>query len=131
MAPCSQLAAARQRQPLGARVRQQLAHALDGWQAYFRQPILPSSLTFILLFLNVMMSPGGLITAFLTQWGFDGNAMAIFRGGCASGHAALLAALRWLMTLPRGHSAQPALRRSRCVPSCCLYELRQHASTPR
>ena len=55
---CSRLEAARQREPLRARVQRQLAHALDGWQAYFRQPILPSSLTFILLFLNVMMSPG-------------------------------------------------------------------------
>lgn len=134
----------------------QLAHSLDGWRSYFRQPILPSSLTFVLLFFNVVLSPGwvlparppareqrrsvkdrlctfwraacagfgaakrqqacmrvcmeaskavrpggspgvsarllprapplrrGLITAFLTLWGMDSNAMAIFRGGCAS-----------------------------------------------
>ena len=35
--------------PLAARVREQLAHALDGWGAYFRQPILPSSLSFVLV----------------------------------------------------------------------------------
>lgn len=72
------------RAPLLTRARQQLAHSMDGWKAYFRQPILPSSLTFVLLFFNVVMAPGGLITAFLTLWGFDGNAMAIFRGGCAT-----------------------------------------------
>ena len=65
------------------RIRSQAAHALDGWKAYFRQPILPSSLTFVLLFFNVALSPGGLITAFLTAKGLDGTGMAIFRGGCA------------------------------------------------
>ena len=35
--------------PLAARVREQLAHALDGWGTYFRQPILPSSLSFVLV----------------------------------------------------------------------------------
>lgn len=76
--------AAAKRKPLLARARQQLAHALDGWQTYFRQPILPSSLTFVLLFFNVVLSPGGLVTHFLTLWGFDGRAMAVFRSGCAS-----------------------------------------------
>lgn len=40
----------------------------------------------------------GLITAFLTLWGMDSNAMAIFRGGCASewGRAALLLELEAL-----------------------------------
>ena len=66
------------------RLRTQLAHSLDGWKAYFKQPILPSSLTFVLLFFNVALSPGGLITAFLTLKGLDGTAMAVFRGGCAS-----------------------------------------------
>ena len=71
------------------RVRQGAARFVDSWRrssfaSYFRQPILPSSLTFVLLFFNVVLSPGGLITALLTQWGFDGQAMAVFRGGCAS-----------------------------------------------
>lgn len=70
--------------PLLVRLQQQAAHALDGWRSYFAQPILPSSLTCVLLFFNVVLSPGGLITAFLTSRGFDGNAMAAFRGGCAS-----------------------------------------------
>lgn len=50
--------AAARRAPLLARVRVQLAHSLDGWLSYFRQPILPSSLTFVLLFFNVVLSPG-------------------------------------------------------------------------
>jgi iron-regulated transporter 1 len=77
-------AAAAQRQPLPQRLRRHLAHALDGWRSYFRAPILPASLTFVLLFFNVVLSPGGLITALLTQWGVNGEAMAVFRGGCAS-----------------------------------------------
>ncbi|PRW39229.1 solute carrier family 40 member chloroplastic [Chlorella sorokiniana] len=75
---------AARRAPLLARLQQQAAHALDGWRSYFAQPILPSSLTCVLLFFNVVLSPGGLITAFLTSRGFDGNAMAAFRGGCAT-----------------------------------------------
>lgn len=70
--------------PLRTRIQNQAVHALDGWVAYFRQPILPSSLTFVLLFLNVALSPGGLITAFLTAKGLNGTAMAVFRGGCAA-----------------------------------------------
>ncbi|KAG7670516.1 putative Solute carrier family 40 member 2, chloroplastic [Nannochloris sp. 'desiccata'] len=65
------------------RFKNQSMHAVDGWRAYFRQPILFSSLTFVLLFFNVALSPGGLITAFLTAKGLDGKGMAIFRGGCA------------------------------------------------
>jgi hypothetical protein len=71
------------RQPFLVALRTQLSHALDGWRSYFRQPILPSSLTFVLLFFNVALSPGGLITAFLTAKGLDGTGMAVFRGGCA------------------------------------------------
>lgn len=65
------------------RARSHVARSLDGWKTYFRQPILPSSLTFVILFFNVALSPGGLITAFLTAKGLDGTGMAIFRGGCA------------------------------------------------
>jgi iron-regulated transporter 1 len=68
---------------LVAAIQGPLTASLSSWALYFRQPILPSSLTFVILFFNVGMSPGGLITAFLTSWGFNGNAMAIFRGGCA------------------------------------------------
>ncbi len=53
------------------------------WRAYFRQPILPSSLVFVLLFFNVALSPGGILTAFLTSQGMNGSSLAIFRGSCA------------------------------------------------
>lgn len=69
---------------IAIRIRRQIIFALDGWKTYFRQPILLSSLTFVLLFFNVALSPGGLITAFLTAKGMDGTSMALFRGGCAS-----------------------------------------------
>jgi hypothetical protein len=65
------------------RIQRHVLSGLDGWKTYFSQPILPSSLTFVVLFLNVALSPGGLITAFLTSKGLDGTGMAIFRGGCA------------------------------------------------
>lgn len=61
---CSKLHAAEaaaRRQPLLVRVRKQAAHAMDSWKAYFAQPILPSSLTFVLLFFNVVLAPGGWI----------------------------------------------------------------------
>ncbi|KAL4440206.1 hypothetical protein ABPG75_003207 [Micractinium tetrahymenae] len=88
------------RAPLLDRARAQLAHSLDGWRSYFRQPILPSSLTFVMLFFNVVLSPGGLITAFLTLWGMDSNAMAIFRGGCATcGFLGTLVGKRLIQTL--------------------------------
>ncbi len=70
--------------PLGARLAARLALAAEGWRAYARQPVLSSSLAWICLFLNVAMSPGGLITGTLAAWGLDGGAMAAFRGGCAA-----------------------------------------------
>jgi hypothetical protein len=70
--------------PLGARLAARLALAADGWRAYARQPVLSSSLAWVCLFLNVAMSPGGLITGTLAAWGLDGSAMAAFRGGCAT-----------------------------------------------
>lgn len=60
-----------------------LSGSFDGWKAYFRTPILPSSLVFVFLFFNVALSPGGLLTAFLTSRGMSGYEMAIFRGSCA------------------------------------------------
>lgn len=71
------------KRPIRHHMIKHYASFLDGWKTYFRQPILFSSLTFVLLFLNVALSPGGLITAFLTSKGLDGKGMAMFRGGCA------------------------------------------------
>lgn len=36
-----------------------------------QQPVLPASLAYVLLCFNVVLAPGGLMTAFLTQHGMD------------------------------------------------------------
>lgn len=40
-----------------------------GWKEYMQQPVLPASLAYVLLCLNVVLTPGSLMTAFLTQRG--------------------------------------------------------------
>lgn len=40
-----------------------------GWFEYIRQPVLPASIAYVLLYFNVVLAPGGLMTAFLTQQG--------------------------------------------------------------
>ncbi|KAL8459156.1 hypothetical protein ACS0TY_036573 [Phlomoides rotata] len=40
-----------------------------GWFEYIQQPVLPASLAYVLLYFNVALAPGGLMTAFLTQHG--------------------------------------------------------------
>lgn len=52
------------------------------WRAYFSQPVLPASLALIMLYFNAVLSPGGLMTAFLSSLGLPGTAAAFFR--CAS-----------------------------------------------
>lgn len=64
-------------------LKERLLRSLAGWRIYFKQPILPSSLAYTLLFFNVVLSPGGLIFAFLASWGLGGMAAATFKGGCA------------------------------------------------
>ena len=39
------------------------------WRAYFSQPVLPASLALIMLYFNAVLSPGGLMTAFLSSLG--------------------------------------------------------------
>lgn len=41
----------------------------QGWVEYIKQPVLPASLAYVLLNFNIGLSPGGLMTAFLTQKG--------------------------------------------------------------
>lgn len=43
-----------------------------GWFEYIQQPVLPASLAYVLLYFNVVLAPGGLMTAFLTQHGIFG-----------------------------------------------------------
>jgi hypothetical protein len=40
-----------------------------GWRLYLAQPVLPASIAYVMLYFNAVLSPGGLITSFLTQQG--------------------------------------------------------------
>lgn len=44
-----------------------------GWFEYIQQPVLPASLAYVLLYFNVALAPGGLMTAFLTHHGNLGS----------------------------------------------------------
>ena len=57
----------------------QVERTLAGWLLYLRQPVLPASLAYILLMFNAVLSPGGLMTAFLASRGLTGTAAALFR----------------------------------------------------
>ncbi|KDO81652.1 hypothetical protein CISIN_1g007569mg [Citrus sinensis] len=55
-----------------------------GWKEYMQQPVLPASLAYVLLCLNVVLTPGSLMTAFLTQRGLNPSIIGGFSGLCAS-----------------------------------------------
>lgn len=52
---------------------------IDGWRAYFRQPIFRSSLSYVLLYLTVL-SPGGVMTAYLEFCNMNALVIALFTG---------------------------------------------------
>ncbi|KAG8363913.1 hypothetical protein BUALT_Bualt19G0071900 [Buddleja alternifolia] len=54
-----------------------------GWFEYIQQPVLPASLAYVLLYFNVVLAPGGLMTAFLTQHGLNPSIIGGFSGLCA------------------------------------------------
>ncbi|KAB1227397.1 Solute carrier family 40 member 3, chloroplastic [Morella rubra] len=54
-----------------------------GWKEYMQQPVLPASLAFVLLYFNVVLTPGSLMTAFLTQHGLNPSIIGGFSGLCA------------------------------------------------
>ncbi|KAL8527827.1 hypothetical protein ACS0TY_005595 [Phlomoides rotata] len=54
-----------------------------GWSEYIQQPVLPASLAYVLLYFNVVLAPGGLMTAFLTQRGLNPTIIGGFSGLCA------------------------------------------------
>ncbi|XP_060167306.1 solute carrier family 40 member 3, chloroplastic [Lycium barbarum] len=54
-----------------------------GWFEYVRQPVLPASIAYVLLYFNVVLAPGGLMTAFLTQQGLNPSIIGGFSGLCA------------------------------------------------
>ncbi|CAM8936784.1 unnamed protein product [Rhodiola kirilowii] len=54
-----------------------------GWMEYVQQPVLPASLASVLLYFNIVLTPGGLMTAFLTQKGLNPSIIGGFSGLCA------------------------------------------------
>ncbi|XWS64441.1 hypothetical protein CRYUN_Cryun05aG0004100 [Craigia yunnanensis] len=54
-----------------------------GWREYLQQPVLPASLAYVLLYFNVVLTPGSLMTAFLTQQGLNPSVIGGFSGLCA------------------------------------------------
>ncbi|KAK7269434.1 hypothetical protein RIF29_22160 [Crotalaria pallida] len=54
-----------------------------GWKEYLSQPVLPASLAWVLLYFNIVLTPGSLMTAFLTQRGLSPSIIGGFSGMCA------------------------------------------------
>ncbi|KAL6531429.1 Solute carrier 40 member 3, chloroplastic [Orobanche minor] len=54
-----------------------------GWFEYIKQPVLPASLAYVLLYFNMVLAPGVLMTAFLTQHGLNPSIIGGFSGLCA------------------------------------------------
>ncbi|XP_010674639.2 solute carrier family 40 member 3, chloroplastic isoform X1 [Beta vulgaris subsp. vulgaris] len=54
-----------------------------GWVEYIKQPALPASIAYVLLYFNIVLTPGGLMTAFLTQRGLNSSLIGAFSGVCA------------------------------------------------
>ncbi|CAN8255800.1 unnamed protein product [Cochlearia groenlandica] len=54
-----------------------------GWKEYIQQPVLPASLAYVLLYFNVVLTPGSLMTAFLTQRSVNPSVIGGFSGLCA------------------------------------------------
>lgn len=53
-----------------------------GWVQYKTQPVLPVSLAFVFLYFNVVLSPGGLMTSYLTHR-LNPSIIGAFSGMCA------------------------------------------------
>ncbi|PON57615.1 Ferroportin [Trema orientale] len=54
-----------------------------GWKEYMQQPVLPASLAYVLLYFNIVLTPGSMMTAFLTQRGLNSSIIGGFSGLCA------------------------------------------------
>uniref|UniRef100_A0A1J3G392 Solute carrier family 40 member n=1 Tax=Noccaea caerulescens TaxID=107243 RepID=A0A1J3G392_NOCCA len=54
-----------------------------GWKEYIHQPVLPASLAYVLLYFNIVLTPGSLMTAFLTQRSVNPSVIGGFSGLCA------------------------------------------------
>ncbi|KAJ0976411.1 hypothetical protein J5N97_018376 [Dioscorea zingiberensis] len=54
-----------------------------GWLEYKQQPVLPASVAYVLLYFNVALAPGAIMTAFLTHHGISPSIIGGFSGLCA------------------------------------------------
>ncbi|KAH1190384.1 Solute carrier family 40 member 3, chloroplastic [Glycine max] len=54
-----------------------------GWKEYLGQPVLLASLAWVFLYFNIVLMPGSLLTAFLTQRGLHPSIIGGFSGMCA------------------------------------------------
>ncbi|CAI5534287.1 unnamed protein product [Closterium sp. Naga37s-1] len=68
----------------GSVVGMSVRSVVRGWRSFLGQPVLAVSVAYVLLFFNCVLSPGGLITSFLTQQGVDVSVIGAFRGACAA-----------------------------------------------
>lgn len=55
----------------------------NGWAEYQHQPVLPASVAYVLLFFNIALAPGAIMTAFLMHHGTSPSVIGGFSGLCA------------------------------------------------
>ncbi|XP_020243580.1 solute carrier family 40 member 2, chloroplastic [Asparagus officinalis] len=54
-----------------------------GWMEYKHQPVLPASVAYVLLYFNIALAPGAIMTAFLMHHGTSPSIIGSFSGLCA------------------------------------------------
>ncbi|KAG6528599.1 solute carrier family 40 member 2, chloroplastic-like isoform X1 [Zingiber officinale] len=55
----------------------------QGWKEYKHQPVLPASLAYVLLYFNVALAPGSIMTALLVHHGINPSIIGGFSGLCS------------------------------------------------
>eukprot|EP00898_Chlorokybus_atmophyticus_P007851 jgi/Chlat1/8067/Chrsp73S07529 len=56
---------------------------MQSWKVYVSQPMAGASMAYVLLYFNAVLTPSGVLSAFLTQKGLPPSAVGAFRGSCA------------------------------------------------
>ncbi|MQL78542.1 hypothetical protein Taro_010968 [Colocasia esculenta] len=68
---------------LGKALKNGMDAIRNGWMEYKHQPVLPASVAYVLLYFNIALVPGALMTAFLTHQGISPHVIGGFSGLCA------------------------------------------------
>lgn len=55
----------------------------QGWVEYLHQPVLPASIAYVMLYFNIALAPGAMMTTYLTQRGISPSVIGGFSGLCA------------------------------------------------